>query len=251
MLLALDIGNTNIKCGLFDDGELQNHFTISDIKDFKSNLSDFTISKVAISSVVPGKTSEVVKELSSIINFPPYIISRDSLFNLKLKNNTPGTLGIDRICSCEGAYLLIDKKLEKGTYLLTIDFGTATTINIVNSSGVFIGGVIAPGINTMFNSLKHGTSQLPLIKTEDYKSIIGDNTNSSIASGVINSSIGLISLVIEYLHSLNDFEKIEIFITGGMANHIKKFLKIDYIHDEFLVLKGVNTVYELNRVQSN
>lgn len=247
MLLAIDIGNTNIKCGLFKGTHLKDHYTILHISDLKNYFKKQEITNVAVSSVVPGKTDQIINAITAESIPAPYIITKNSDFHLKIKYKTPETLGIDRLCSCEGAFALLNKKLSNNTYLITIDFGTATTINIVKPPSIFIGGVIAPGVRTMFDSLKNKTSQLPSLSLENYKSILGDDTRSSMASGVIQSSIGLVDKVIGYIKKLDDCNKIIVYITGGMASKIKNYLNIDFIYDEFLVLKGIRSVYKLNK----
>ncbi len=246
MLLTLDIGNTNIKAGVFKGEDLEDHFIFTDITILKSFLKKHAISSIAISSVVPEKTKLIVEKLSASYNFKPFIINNDCKFNLKIDYKTPETLGIDRICSAEGAFNLCGNSLIAGTYLLTIDFGTATTINIVKYPNIFTGGLIAPGINTMFKSLATQTSQLPDLTIDNYNFIIGDDTHSSIASGVINSAVGLIEKVVSYLNNLDDCSNLIIYATGGMADKLQKFLSNKIIYDEFLVLRGIRSLYELN-----
>ena len=247
MLLTLDIGNTNIKGGVFKGEDLEDHFIISDIAKLKSFLKKHVISSIAISSVVPEKTKLIVEQLSASYNFNPIILNNDCKFNLKIDYKTPETLGIDRICSAEGAFNLYGSNLITGTYLLTIDFGTATTINIVKHPNVFAGGLIAPGINTMFKSLATQTSQLPDLTIDNYHLMIGDDTHSSIASGVINSAVGLIEKAVSYLNNLEDCSNLIIYATGGMGDKLQKFLSNKIIYDEFLVLRGIRSLYELNK----
>jgi len=247
MLLTLDIGNTNIKAGVFKGEDLEDHFNFTDIVKLKSFLKKHAISRIAISSVVPAKTKLIVEKLSASYNFKPFIINNDCKFNLKIDYKTPETLGIDRICSAEGAFNLCGNSLTAGTYLLTIDFGTATTINIVKYPNIFVGGLIAPGINTMFKSLSTQTSQLPDLTINNYNFIIGDDTHSSIASGVITSAVGLIEKVVSYLNNLEDCSNLIIYTTGGMADKLQKFLSNKIIYDEFLVLRGIRSLYELNK----
>ncbi|MCH7773715.1 MAG: type III pantothenate kinase [Bacteroidetes bacterium] len=247
MLLTLDIGNTNIKAGVFKDEALADHLIFTEITVLNSFLNEHAVSSIAISSVVPEKTKLIVKELSANYNFNPFIINNDCKFNLKIDYKTPETLGIDRICSAEGAFNLYGNSLMAGSCLLTIDFGTATTINIVKYPNIFAGGLIAPGIITMFKSLTTKTSQLPEITIENYNLIIGDDTNSSIASGVINSAVGLIEKVISYIKKLDDCSNLIIYVTGGMADKLQKFLSNKIIYDEFLVLRGIRSLYELNK----
>jgi type III pantothenate kinase len=243
MLLTLDIGNTNIKAGFFKDNNLIESYNFKEISALETILNKFQNINIAISSVVPEKTEEIIKKISGS---KPFVVTKDVRFNLQLKYKTPETLGLDRICSTEGAFNLLGKNLVEGTYLLTIDFGTATTINIVKYPNYFIGGLIAPGVNTMFKSLSNQTSQLPELKIEEYISVIGDDTNSSIASGVINSTIGLIEKTTKYISNLNDCERIVLYATGGIAGKLQKYLSKDIIYDEFLVLRGIKVIYDLN-----
>ena len=218
MFLALDIGNSNIKAGVFKNQEIVHHFTESNFHALLSSIKHLPLTCIAISSVVPDKTNNIIGELKNTFNIQPFVIKHDSKLNLKLGYKTPHTLGIDRICSAEGAYLMCNKYLAKGTYLITSDFGTATTVNIVKYPNVFTGGIIAPGINTMFDSLNKNTAQLPELTIEIYSDIIGDSTDSSIASGVVNSTVGLIEKVISYIFELTDCEEIIFYATGGMTN---------------------------------
>jgi len=245
MLLAIDIGNTRIKCGLFDKDTLESNYSFSSVSEIK--FENFQFSEAAITSVVPFKTIEVVNIISKATDILPFVIDKNSKFNLQIDYNTPDTLGIDRICSCEGAYYLTNKKLGNNTYLVTIDFGTATTINVVKPPCNFIGGVIAPGVQTMFESLNSKTSQLPSLNSDSFKSFLGNDTNSSIASGVIHSVIGLINEVTLKMKEFEDCDHLQIFITGGMAMQVRDLLKMDFNFDEFLVLRGIKSVYELNK----
>lgn len=243
MLLALDVGNTNIKAGVFKENKLIENYSFPDILTLNTLLKKYQNINIAISSVVPEKTKEIIRRFP---NHKIFIVKYDVKFNLQLKYKTPETLGIDRICSAEGALALLGKTLVEGTYLLTIDFGTATTINIVSYPGSFIGGLIAPGVNTMFKSLSNQTSQLPEVNINNYLSVIGDDTNSSIASGVINSTIGLIEKTCNHVANLHDCKNIIVYSTGGMAGKIQKYLSKDIIYDEFLVLRGIKVIYDLN-----
>jgi type III pantothenate kinase len=246
MILTLDIGNTNIKAGIFKGENLKDHYVFADLTLLKSFFNKHEISGIAISSVVTEKTKIIVELLSVSYKFKPFIINNDCKFNLKIDYKTPETLGIDRICSAEGAFNLCNNSLISGTYLVTIDFGTATTINIVKYPNIFLGGLITPGINTMFKSLATQTSQLPDLKIDNYNFMIGDDTHSSIASGVINSAVGLIEKVISHLNNLDDCSNLIIYATGGMADKLQKFLPNKIIYDEFLVLRGIRSLYELN-----
>lgn len=249
MILALDIGNTSIKAGYFLKSELNDVLLFRNPDELFNSIKHYEFNEAVISSVVPVLTERIKHFLNEKLEITPFIISKDSLFNLKLDYKTPETLGIDRICSAEAAFNIFDsgKDLSEGTFLLTIDFGTATTINITAPPCNFIGGLIAPGLITMFDSLNNKTAQLPGLNFSDYRSLIGKDTNSSIASGIITTTIGMIEKTINHLKEKYGAKVIKCFITGGNAKHVQQFLPEDFIFDEALVLKGVISVYNLNR----
>lgn len=246
MLLAIDIGNTNIKAGIFDRQKLLDHFIASNFSEIISSLGSCNITAASISSVVPEKTKLIYEEVKSSFDCKPFIITNNVKFNLKLKYKSPETLGIDRLCSVEGA-LLSYENLDTGTYLITIDFGTATTINIVKYPKLFIGGLISPGIKTLFHSLNKQTSQLPELTIDKYKSLIGDDTLTSIASGVVNSTIGLIDKTIKSLLEFSDCKEVIVYATGGMAEKLQSYLEQDVVYDKHLVLRGISAIYDLNK----
>lgn len=246
MLLAIDIGNTNIKAGIFDRQKLLDHFIASNFSEIISSLGSCNITAASISSVVPEKTKLIYEGVKSSFDCKPFIITNNVKFNLKVKYKTPETLGIDRLCSVEGA-LLSYENLDTGTYLITIDFGTATTINIVKYPKLFIGGLISPGIKTLFHSLNKQTSQLPELTIDKYKSLIGDDTLTSIASGVVNSTIGLIDKTIKFLLEFSDCKEVIVYATGGMAEKLQSYLEQDVVYDKHLVLRGISAIYDLNK----
>jgi type III pantothenate kinase len=139
-----------------------------------------------------------------------------------------------------------EKIISKNQFLITIDFGTATTINIVSTDGQFIGGLIAPGVNTMLNSLNEKTAQLPLPDLSSYVGLVGNSTDSSIISGVITATIGLINETVSQLNDNSNQRPPVIFITGGNSKFILPHLKHKVIFEEALVLKGLKIVYDLN-----
>ena len=247
MLLTIDIGNTNIKSAIFNELDLEAYFISPRFDDILKSIKQFDLKEVAISSVVPEQTKLISIRLKTDFGCNPFVITKDVQFNVKLKYNSINTLGIDRICSAEGAFQLNKKKMGKGTYLIIIDMGTAMTINFIKYPNEFIGGLISPGIVTMFKSLTQQTAQLPEITINDYKSFIGTDTKSSIASGVLNSTVGLIEKSIESISNLDESKVVTIYLTGGMAEALKEYLPGDVIYDRFLVLRGIKSVYDLNK----
>ncbi len=251
MFLAFDIGNTNIKAGLFHDDALIEFKYFNKLSEIKSYIKLKEIEQAAIASVVPSLTEKVSRILTANFGVSPFIIDKDSKFNLKVSYDSYETLGIDRICSAEGAFAIYGsseefKNYNEGTFILSVDLGTATTINIIRYPGEFTGGIIAPGISLMFNSLKSRTAQLPEAETDSYKNLIGKDTVSSIASGVINSSIGLIERTIGYLNSEMNAGEIKIFVTGGNAEKLISRFPFKFQYEKGLVLLGIKAIYSKN-----
>ncbi len=244
MFLACDIGNSKIKAGLFSEKIITETFLFENIEQLKSLYTERKISLTGISSVVPAKSDELKLFLKSN-NLSCYQITKKSDFNLKISYNTPETLGIDRICSAEGAFFL-NKKMRKDEILLSIDFGTATTINVILYPGEFIGGVIAPGVSLMSESLHSNTAQLPVVTTEDFHDMIGTTTKDSVASGLLNSTIGMIEKILNFLQNKYQAKKIKIFLTGGNAEKIIPHIKLDFVFEKNLVLYGIKNIIDLN-----
>jgi type III pantothenate kinase len=245
MLLVCDIGNTNIKAGIFTDDKLTEFHFIKGIAPLIGLIKKNKFRDILISSVVPSKTKHLRDKLHTL-NLKPIIINNNSSFNLKIDYDSPETLGIDRICSAEGAYYLHsrEKELKKEQIIISIDLGTATTLNVVKYPGIFIGGIIAPGTDLMFKSLKHETAQLPYVTGEGYKNIIGRTTNESIASGVMHSAAGLIERAIKLIQIETKAKEVFIYITGGNFENIKRFLNFKYVYEKGLVLYGINAIYK-------
>ncbi len=246
MLLTLDIGNTNIKSALFTNDQINDfkiHTSVSSVLEY---IRQITFSSAAICSVNPASQKILSDELSlkKIVIFETEIHQE---FNVEINYQTPSTLGMDRVCSVVGALEMAtqEKIISEGQYLITIDFGTATTINVVSPQRKFIGGLIAPGIKTMLSSLNDKTAQLPLPDVQSYKGLIGNSTNSSIASGVITATIGMINETINKLKADSN-KDVLVYVTGGNSQFIVTHLNLKVNFEKALVLKGLKIIYDLN-----
>jgi type III pantothenate kinase len=248
MLLTLDIGNTNIKSALFAEESIKEFIVHSNSVEVIDYMSTTTFSEVVVCSVNPPSEKLLMENISAK-SIKLFRASIQNKFNFKISYETPETLGIDRVCSAAGALQIAtrEKLLSKNQYLITIDFGTATTINVVNPEREFIGGLIAPGIFTMLKSLNEKTAQLPLPDLNNYKGLIGNSTNTAIISGVINTTVGMISEPVNYLSSISEQKIPLIFATGGNAKYILPHLKQNVLFEEALVLKGLKVIYDLNK----
>ena len=248
MLLTLDIGNTNIKSALFENDKLIEFIVHPDTNKLFNFFGKSKITEAAICSVNPP-VEKAIRDYISAKGIKLFRASIKNKFNLKINYETADTLGMDRVCSAVGAFSIAtrEKLLTENQYLITIDFGTATTINIVSPSREFIGGLIAPGITTMLKSLNEKTAQLPLPDFNAYKGLIGNSTNTSIISGVITSTIGMIGETIDQLSTTSDYNMPIIFTTGGNAKYILPHLNYEVLFEEALVLRGLKVIYDLNK----
>lgn len=246
MLLAIDIGNTNIKSALFSEDELEDFKVHSNSEAVLDYIEINSFKNAAICSVNPTM-QEILYEKIYEKGISAFRVNIKQKLNLNIKYETPETLGMDRVCSVVGALEIVKKEninLEH-QYLMTIDFGTATTVNIVSPKREFIGGLISPGIKTMLNSLNKSTAQLPLPDLRSYKGLVGNSTNSSIISGVVTATIGMINETVIKLKMDSNQQPI-IFATGGNSNFIIPQLKHKIYLDEAIVLKGLKLIRELN-----
>jgi len=243
MVLVFDIGNTFIKTGIFDREELIQTDRRASAVPFKSDFQKHSIDGCIISSVAPKVTQSVKKVIQNDFGITPLIISKDWPFSFRIDYETPETLGIDRLCGVEGALFFNKRENPASDYTITIDFGTATTINIVNRSGAFEGGLIAPGVTMMSAMLNKNTSQLPNVGLDEYKGIIGKSTNSAIASGVLNATVSLIEKTVCYLNLKTDGGGLCIYITGGNAPNLLPHLNFEYKYEPLLILYGAYSLF--------
>ena len=248
MLLTLDIGNTNIKSALYESGRLTEFNVHSTVNNVVEHIEKITFNEVAICSVNPP-VEKVLADNISVRTIKIFRASIQNKFNFKLNYKTPQTLGMDRVCSAVGALDIAtkEKALSNNQYLVTVDLGTATTINVVSPTKEFLGGLIAPGMITMLNSLNEKTAQLPFPELNNYDGLIGNSTNASIISGVISATVGMIGETINQLGSENDQNLPLIFVTGGNAKYVLNYLKYKVLFEEALVLKGLKVIYDLNK----
>ncbi len=249
MLLTADIGNTSITLGIFEEDALVEQFRIASDKDLeleeyvvllRTLLKKFDIKDCIISSVVEELTDKFKKAVISSIGVQPYILTKDSKTVISLKVDEPNEVGADRIANATGVAVLY--KLP----VIAIDFGTATSFDIVNSNREFVGGAIAPGINLQLKSLNNFTSKLPRIEAATSPRAIGANTTDAILAGVIRGCAGMIDGLVEQSEKELG-EKATLIATGGYATIVSDYMKrpFDFINPT-LTLEGLRYLYYLN-----
>lgn len=249
MILAVDIGNSNITIGLFENDSIVHKTQItSDINtsddEYKKMLLSFIANKdidaVIVASVVEELNDRFCLFIEELLGIEPVFISPSINMNIKIKLKNNNEIGADRIVNGSIGYELYHKPI------IIVDCGTATTFDIINSNGEYIGGIILPGIKTQLKTLYKSTSKLPLIEIEDIEKFIGNDTKSAILSGIINGNASLIDGMIQ--KCISELKETPALIaTGGLSRFITKYTttKFDLI-DENLTLKGINYLYKIN-----
>lgn len=254
MLVACDIGNTNIVFAVFDQGRIVTSFRIhTDAKRtsdeyfvtlnalFRENgIVSTDVSRTVVSSVVPNLTRAMEKNLTRLFNVKPVVITLDSATGLA-RESIPPELGSDLLCNLAYAHY---KHPEKN--VLVVDFGTALTLSTVNCKGEVMGVAIAPGLVTAVNALFGNTAQLPQVELKIPGRAMGRNSQESIRSGIMLGYAGLVTSLIERTEKEMG-EKLYVIATGGLSQTIAEVIpRIDEV-DAFHTLKGVELIAKLSR----
>lgn len=250
MILAVDIGNTNITCGLYEDGSLIKTFRfVSDsnvsaenyTELFKAEIVPQKIEGAIVGSVVKELNDRVVFAVKNVCEVEPIIVSDSLVMPIYINVKNSSQVGSDRIANSVGAWV----KYKKAA--IVVDYGTATTFDILNSKGEFVGGIIAPGIKTQISSLANGTSLLDEFEIEPINKSIGDDTKSCILSGVIKGTASMTEGMLSKCGKELDEPYITIG-TGGLVNTVSTNMdkKFDYIYPN-LTLDGLAELYNLNK----
>lgn len=254
MLLAIDIGNTNITLGVFNEEKIIRCWRLSTeitrtedeygvfIKNLlRETFLDDKITKAVISSVVVQLTERIEIALKKYLNIDSLIISHKIKMNVSLNLEEPQQTGADRIANAGAASFLYSVPA------IVVDFGTATSFDIVNKNNEFIGGIIMAGMKIQAEALSAKTSKLPKLNIEAPENAIGRNTIDAMLSGIVRGHAAMIDgLIFECERELG--EKATIIATGGYSSVISRYLrrKFDYINPD-LTLIGMKILYDLNR----
>ena len=254
MLLAIDIGNTNIALGIFEGETLRATWNVATDIDKTAdeyavlllnllpmeglNLSD--IDHVSIACVVPPLLT-IFEELSQrYFNISPLIVGPGVKTGVRICTDNPREVGADRVANAAAAH-----HLYSGPMIL-IDFGTATTLDVLSKEGDYLGGAIAPGILIAAEALFERASKLPRVELVPPEHAIGKNTVTTMQSGIIFGYVGLIeSLVKRMNHELG--QEAYVVATGGLAEIIARQTKVVNTVNMHLTLIGLRLIHELNR----
>mgnify|MGYP001193792735 CR=1 FL=1 len=239
MKIVIDIGNTSITAGLFERKKLikKIHFKLkNDFDNFLDSLDSYEVKASIISSVVPQKTNEYIKIIKERYNLESFLINYQYC-PLDLDVPDPKTIGADRLCNITAA------SIDYNCPAIVVDFGTSTTFDVINSKKQFIGGVIAPGVETSAQYLIDKAALLNSAPLKFPKNVIGKVTKTNIQSGIMYGAVDQVEGMIQRI-ILETNERYQILLTGGFSILISEKLKIDHIVDIDLTLKGMIHLYE-------
>jgi type III pantothenate kinase len=254
MLLVIDVGNTNIVFGVYEDQKLINHWRLSTVMNktadeysiLLSSLLYFEkirlpdIQSAIVSCVVPPLLFPIQRICRKHIGIEPIVVEPGIKTGMPILYENPQEVGADRIVNAVAGY----EKHKKA--LIIVDFGTATTFDYVTPKGEYVGGAIAPGMMISLEALFERASKLPRIELMKPREIIGRNTVNAMQAGIV---FGYVSLVDGIVNKMKETVKTDphVIATGGLANLIAaESQSLDEV-DEFLTLKGLKILYEKNK----
>ncbi len=259
MIICIDVGNTNIKYAIFDGDELKFSYRVA--TDLKRTSDEYGAQLVGMlefnriqsgditggifSSVVPSLDYTIEHMLKVYLNIIPKQLAPGLKTGLKMRADNAREVGADRIVNNVSAI----RKYGAGKPMIVVDFGTATTFNILNADYEFIGGVIAPGIRGSLDSLVSGTAKLPRVEIEAPKSVIATNTVTNMQAGIVFGFAGLVDFIVKKIKKELGTQDVLTIATGGFSETIAKETTCIDIIDKLLTLNGLKYLYDLNSLE--
>ena len=240
MFLALDIGNSNVVCAVFNSKKWIYSIRISSNLDFwnKFNtLKEYDITHVAISSVVPKLTPIYVESIRNIFHIDAFIVNHENS-GVELNVEVPEEVGADRICNTAAAKKLV------GCPAIIGDIGSATNYDVVNENGSFIGGAIAPGIEVAAQNLIQRAALLKKTAFIIPKTAVGKSTDSNLQSGIMLGAIDVIDGMFQRIITEMGWKNSNVIVTGGFGELISSHLTIKHMLIPTLTLDGIRIIYE-------
>lgn len=251
MLLVVDVGNTNITLGIFKDDDLLGSFRMTTKSPRTSdeygificnllrnkNINVEEIEDVIISSVVPNIMYSFTSGIMKYLNRKPIIVGTGTKTGIKIVTANPKEIGPDRIVDAVAAYEIY------GGPLIVIDFGTATTYDLILQDGSFAAGITSPGIRIAANALWTGTAKLPEIEIAKPDSILAKDTITSMQAGLVYGNIGQTEYIIKKVKEESGLSDLKVIATGGLGKIIADATKEIHYFDQMLTLKGLKIIY--------
>lgn len=252
MLLVIDVGNTNLTFGVFERDKLRGTFRLtttapqtSDEYGIKilgmlreQNIKKTEIEAVIIASVVPQLMYSLTNSIRKYLKKEPMIVGMGTKTGIRIKMSNPAEMGADRIVDAVAGLDLY------GGPIIVIDFGTATTYDLIGADGSFLAGVTSPGIKLCANALWNGTAKLPEIEIVKPKSILAQNTITSMQAGLVFGAIGQTEYIVSQLKTESELKDVNVVATGGLGRLIAESTSCIDKYDPQLTLQGLRLIYE-------
>lgn len=254
MILVMDIGNTNIVLGIYEQGELAYHWRLETGSrktedefgmQIKALLNDAglgfdAINGIIMSSVVPPIMFSLERMCQKYFHLAPLVVGPGVKTGLNIKYDNPKEVGADRIVNAIAAIH------EYGAPLIIVDFGTATTYCYIDEHEQYMGGAIAPGIGISTEALYNRASKLPRIEILQPSNVVGKNTVAAMQSGIVYGYVGQAEGIVSRMKAQSR-KKPKVIATGGMASLIANESSVIDKVDPFLTLKGLYLIYKRNQ----
>ncbi len=255
MLLVIDVGNTNITLGVFKEEELLGTFRMTTklprtsdeygimLKELveRQGIRGKDIDAVIIASVVPDIMHSLGSAMINYFGIKPVIVSAGIKTGIRIVTENPKQVGADRIVDAVAAYTLY------GGPVIVIDFGTATTYDIVGPDATFEGAVIAPGIRTSAQAMWGQAAMLPAIEIKKPDTILAKETVSSMQAGIVFGQIGQVEYIVDRIRRESGYTDAKVVASGGLGNIIARETEVIDVYDPQLTLKGLRIIYEKNK----
>ena len=254
MLLAIDIGNTNVVLGVFDKERLVENWRVGtdtqitpdeyamifkDLFGF-AGLEFKQVTGVIISTVVPPLLPVMIEMSNKYFRLDPMVVTYEIKTGIKMRYDNPKEVGADRIVNAAAAYK------RYGGPVIIVDFGTATTFCAVTKDGEYLGGAIAPGVKISAEALFQRASKLPRVELAKPPKVIGADTISAMQAGIIYGYAGLVDGIVERMKKELSAEA-RVVATGGLAELVSPETKTVQEIKPHLTLEGLRLLYEINR----
>jgi type III pantothenate kinase len=254
MLLVVDVGNTNTVLGVYEGDTLRAHWRIETKKGRTSDEYAVLLRELmALDGIAwPAATAGIVSSVVPPVIFPiedffrrhlkltPLVVGPGIKTGMPILYENPREVGADRIVNSVAAY----ERYHAGC--IVVDFGTATTFDVVTPKGEYLGGAIAPGITISADALYHAAAKLPRVEIVRPAKVVGRNTIASMQSGLVFGYAGLVDSIVERMRAEIDYPA-RCLATGGLAPLIARESRTIEDADEMLTLRGLKILFERNR----
>ena len=252
MLFAIDVGNTNITVGLFDGEILVKQFRMITQTSRTSDeygvflrqwlqingIDEKEVKDVIISSVVPDIMHSLTSSIIKYFDVNPLVVAPGIKTGIRIAIPNPKELGADRLVDAVAAYEMY------GGPIIVIDFGTATTHDLVLEDGTFAAGVTAPGIRLAANALWKGTAKLPEVEIKKVDTVLGRDTVSSMQAGIYFGYVGQTEYIIKKIKEESGLENVKVVATGGLGKLISESTDAIDTYDPELTLHGLRIIHD-------